>query len=419
MTETARRSCIVSDDSEVVALYRGLLAELFRCDWSVDVNPQDGPAAYDLCIWDFHPESARPGGKDFGVDVQKCFFVIDREYLGEFSRAVGPAPFILLRPVTRPALRAFLEEFHARFGEARATSDGERDLSQQRDEILQCLIHANLKLQQNDQERANFVARAVHDFRVPLTAVTGYCGLLLAGRLGPITEEQREVLERQQRSTKRLSRAATAMLELSTRQRVWRAVNFEPGDLRESLEQALHETALAAEEKQITIAVEVEPCAGTLRFECSQLEQVFLNLLDNAIRFTPRYGTIVNRGYPDFWERRLRPFSPGVADRRVATRREPNCFRFDIQDSGCGIPTDHLTKIFEEYASYSNGQDRSGGGLGLAISKCIVERHQGRIWARSDASGAVFSFVLPFQETSTATHPVRLETVKPFFAGVV
>jgi len=151
------------------------------------------------------------------------------------------------------------------------------------------------------------------------------------------------------------------------------------------LQQALHETALAAKEKQITITVEVESCGGLVRFECSQLDQVFLNLLDNAIRFTPRHGAIVTRGYPDFWERRLRPRPPGLAgERRVATCREPNCYRFDIEDTGCGVPTDHLTKIFEEYASYSNGQDRAGGGLGLAISKRIVERHGGRIWARSN-----------------------------------
>ena len=91
-----------------------------------------------------------------------------------------------------------------------------------RDEILQCLIQANLKLQEYDQDRTTFLARAVHDFRAPLTAISGYCGLLLGEPLGPLTENQREVLRRMQHSTKRLSRMASAMFQLSVGRHVKR-----------------------------------------------------------------------------------------------------------------------------------------------------------------------------------------------------
>ena len=74
----------------------------------------------------------------------------------------------------------------------------------------------------------------------------------------------------------------------------------------------------------------------------------------------------------------------------------PNSFRVDIRDSGPGVPMDHIEKIFEEYTSYSGGQDRSGGGLGLAICKFILNLHQGQVWAESGPEGSTFSFVLPF-----------------------
>jgi signal transduction histidine kinase len=134
-----------------------------------------------------------------------------------------------------------------------------------------------------------------------------------------------------------------------------------------------------------------------LCLDTHQLEQAFMNLLDNACKFTPRFGSIEIRGYPFFWERRL----PNVAldfssDRREQQVWAPNSYRIDIRDSGPGVHPDHLDAIFEEYTLYPAGQDRSGGGLGLAVCKMIVDQHNGRIWAENGPNGAVFSVVLPF-----------------------
>jgi signal transduction histidine kinase len=74
----------------------------------------------------------------------------------------------------------------------------------------------------------------------------------------------------------------------------------------------------------------------------------------------------------------------------------------DIHDSGPGISPAHLDKIFDEFTSYSGGQDRSGGGLGLAICRMTMRNHQGRIWAENGPAGAVFSFVLPYQQPKRA-----------------
>jgi signal transduction histidine kinase len=71
----------------------------------------------------------------------------------------------------------------------------------------------------------------------------------------------------------------------------------------------------------------------------------------------------------------------------------------DIRDSGPGIPSIHVGKIFEEHSSYAGGPDRSGGGLGLAICRMILQQHGGRVWAESHPAGAVFSLVLPILPT--------------------
>jgi signal transduction histidine kinase len=126
------------------------------------------------------------------------------------------------------------------------------------------------------------------------------------------------------------------------------------------------------------------------------MEQVLINILDNACKFTPKAGTIELRGYPYFWERRMsRSAVPLAAERRHRDLDEPNAYRIDIRDSGNRIPAEHIDHIFEEYTSYAGGRDRSGGGLGLAISRMIVDQHDGRIWAENTESGPMFSIVLP------------------------
>ena len=265
---------------------------------------------------------------------------------------------------------------------------------------LQLLVQSNLRLQENDHERNNFLARSVHDFRAPLTAISGYCGLLLEEEFGPLTPEQRKVLGRMLRGATRLSRVSNAMFQLSALRNVAQGLNLEKADIRDCLDQALHEVAPVLEDKRISITAEFEPAPDGLLFEKSQITQTLVNLLDNACRFTPRDGTIEIKGYPFFWERRAgHGVSPSQTfDRRVNQVKVFNSFRLDIRDSGPGIPAVHVDRIFDEFTSCGGGQDRSGGGLGLAICRMILQRHQGCIWAESNASGTVFSFVLPLQQ---------------------
>ena len=380
---------LVSEDSELYKLCREILIEVpqRRCTLSA-LSPKevvlDGDA--DLYIWDFQPEFLFP--EQLHGNSAKHVFLVSRQDLPNFRVEMGSTgPLILLKPATRAALSAFLGLAASEAVTSSVLAD--------RDEILQCLIQTNLKLQEYDQDRTSFLARAVHDFRAPLTALSGYSGLLLSGPLGSVNEKQREILERMHHSVQRLSRLTEAMYQLSIGNRVNVRPKLQKGEVRVCVEQAVHEITPFAEENHITIAMNLES-SPSLYFEAGQIEQVLINILHNACKFTPKFGRIEIRGYQYFWERRCGSAKiPLGIERRYGRIRESNSYRIDIRDSGKPIPEDRLTRIFEEYVSFAGSSDRSGGGLGLAICRLIVAQHEGCIWAENTAVGPMFSFTLP------------------------
>lgn len=354
---------------------------------------------FDLTIWDYEPSLEIPARA--ASEPSRHLFLVDRDDLEAFRARFGEGQAgILLKPVTVAALSAFVEE------RAHSTSPESRVglLRAERDEMLQSLMMACLRLQEYDQDRTRFLTRAVHDFRAPLTAISGFCGLLLSEQAGTLGAEQKEIVRRMQQSARRLARLSTAMFQLGVARHFEAHPVLRPGDLRAAVDQALHELGHMLDEKDLGLTVDMLPCPEVLFFDKMQLEQLFVNLLDNGFRFTPRHGTVEIRGYPYFWERREMPAngSGNGGERRQSNTRAANAYRVDIRDSGPGIPPELLERIFEEYTSYSGGSDRSGGGLGLAICKMIANRHQGRLWAENSGAGAVFSLLLPLGEPGIA-----------------
>jgi len=271
-------------------------------------------------------------------------------------------------------------------------------LRRERDALLDWLLAATLRLQENDRDRMNFLARAVHDFRTPLTAVHGYCGLLLSGELGPVTDEQREVLERTVESVGRLSRLATVLFQWSARVPAGGQAHIREADIGECCRQALHEIRPLAGERNIAIDLDLQPPGRPLCFDPPQVEQLLVNLLENSCKFTPRGGYIQVRGFPAFWERRTAGIlrDGALVERRHARAEGANAYRMEVSDNGMGVRPEQLETIFEEYTSYGGASDRSGSGLGLAICKRILAEHGGRIFAEPGQPGVTFVFMLPF-----------------------
>jgi signal transduction histidine kinase len=394
---------LVTSDTNLSRLCRETLTAVGGRNWTLSTcNSLDSVSTADLYLWDVEPHLLpRPVINR----TAKHLFLVHPRDVAAFRENVGIAESnILLKPVTRAVLAAYLTLALTAHQECVTFNDS---LRADRDEMLQCLIQANLRLQEYDQDRTNFLVRAVHDFRAPLTALSGYCGLLLSEALGELSPDQAEVIRRMQHSTNRLSRMANGMFELGISRRVQRSPELRHGDFQESLEQATYEIAPFAHDKQVSICVDVTPTPANLYFDAGQIEQLLINLLDNACKFAPRGGTIEIKGYTYFMDRRdRRQITPVLRERRGKASDEPNTFRVDIRDSGSFIPQEQLERIFEEYTSTGGKQDRSGGGLGLAICRFIVQQHSGRIWAANTESGPMFSFTLPLR----TGHALEAET---------
>ena len=376
---------LVSRDHALAELCRGILRHLGGGTVTLVMADEPSGTEADLVLYDVTGSSDVVRFNhvirhhDILLIDRDCLWILDDSHFKNL-------PFLVLKPTTERSVRFALEQ---------AIDRGRIPESDSRT-LLQLTLQAVLKVQQYDQDRTNFLARGIHDFRAPLTAIKGYCGLLIDQQLGDVAPQQVEILRRMQHSINRLSRMADGMLQLSVRDRRPTKLEFQEADLSACIDQASSELGSSLREKHIELVTNMQPAPAVLTFDPSRIEQVIVNLLDNACKFTPRNGSIGIRGYPFFWERRRAGNSgTGVTERRHVSFQTPNAYRVDIRDSGPLIPIQQLSNIFEEYTSLLGGGDRSGVGLGLAICKLIISQHSGYIWAATDQDQTVFSFVLP------------------------
>jgi PAS domain S-box-containing protein len=238
------------------------------------------------------------------------------------------------------------------------------------------LEEANKNLRELDRLKSQFLANMSHELRTPLNSVIGFSEVLVDQLNGPLNTDQVEFAQDILDSGKHLLALINDLLDFS---------KIEAG--RMGLEASTFDVTHLFNELRITISALVEKKSQVLVFRQEgenlcltvdhlRIKQVFLNLLGNAIKFTPEGGTIT------------------VACRKV----EPGWLLFSVQDTGIGIrPEDHEL-IFEEFRQVDGSFTRevSGTGLGLSISKRIVEMHNGRIWVESSlGAGSTFYIFIP------------------------
>lgn len=387
------RLALISRDDTLKRLCQEVLATLPAGQWRLVVaSPDEAAPAGDVYLWDWERGLPLPAALGEQGSAQHLLAMGREDARDLLGLLPWSAVTLLLKPVQPDALRHLLEQAAGRMGALR----------QDRDAILDCLLEATVRLQQQEQNRMNFLARAVHDFRTPLTAVNGYCGLLLSGEFGALAPSQQEVLDRTLHSIRRLSRLATALFQWSSGWRVGLQPQIREADIEECCRQALHEVRALAGEKNIGVDLDLQAPEGDLCFDPAQMEQLLINLLENSCKFTPRGGDIHVRGFPAFWERRSAAASRdgALVERRRASSRRANAYRLEVSDNGMGVRPEHLKTIFQEYTSYGGGGDRSGSGLGLAICQRIVAEQGGEIYAESGNQGVTFILHVPCAEAA-------------------
>lgn len=401
---------LISENAETSKTVSDILSSIPSREWDfLTLTEPEWDA--DLTLWDYTP--GMPVDPHIASKFCGHLFLVDRRDVDEFRRRLPNwEAYILLKPITPGILMAFLDQ-----SGGGTAFDGTQN---NRDEFLQYLGRASLKLQEYDLDRTNFLARSVHDLRVPLTAVVGYCELMLDESLGTLGAEQREIVERMQQSAKRLSRMVEGMFDLSIDRNLRQPEDFGRLDLDETVKQALYEAGPVTADKLIAVTADLKPVPGTLVGSNEQIQRLLMNLLHNSCKFTPRNGEIEIRGYSCFWERRQFASAWSASpERRHSHSPVHNGYRIDVRNSGEPILNQHLQTIFEEYTSYSRGQHRAGSGLGLAICRMIAARHCGRIWAQNTHRGPMFSLVLPLHSHDTRTVAETVDNTVSSYAELI
>jgi signal transduction histidine kinase len=218
-----------------------------------------------------------------------------------------------------------------------------------------------------------------HELRTPLTSIKGALGLLVGGVTGPLPPKVIEMAQIALSNSERLGRLVDDILDLQSIESGRLAMDKRSCDVATVMKESVESLRLVAERAEVTIVT--CPCVGQIKADPQRIGQAFVNLLGNAIKFSPRCGRI--------------EFSAESASRNVV---------FCIEDYGRGIPADKLEPIFERFQQVdaSDARDKGGTGLGLAIVRSIIQQHGGRVWAESElGKGSKFYVQLPLLESDS------------------
>jgi two-component system, NarL family, sensor histidine kinase BarA len=403
MSTVRMKVILVSQDTELYELCWTTLQQL-GLEGPILEDPGRNPGNADLTIWDVSSTSPIPRRDESTGSLD--LFIVSRQGLASVQRLLPNGVFgFLLKPVKRPVLQAFLLAALNSWSASENQTSGTKSLRSDREELFQALLEANIRLQECDQDRTNFLSRALHDFRTPLTAIEGYCEMLIGHGGEPLDPDRMDLLQRMRHSIGRLSRMSRAMFELSVRNNTERKPNLVKTSMDTCIRNGANQIIPIAQNRGIAVAIDLEHPETLLHLDPSAIEQVIVNILENACKFTPRHGSIEIRGRLTSMERPVH----GADSDRTEHKTVP-AYKVEVQDTGMGILPEHLESVFEEYTSYAGARDRSGGGLGLAICKMFITEHNGHIWAQSDRNGTTISFVLPLhQEIVTYLSPTGSE----------
>lgn len=244
------------------------------------------------------------------------------------------------------------------------------------------LKEANEKLKALDKLKDDFVSVASHELRTPMTAIKSYLWMALSGKGGELSEKQKYYLDRSYSSTDRLIKLVNDMLNISRIESGRMTYDMQKVDMTALANDVITDVKPRADELGIKIEVRVEGdglSVEAVLADADKIKEVLFNIVGNSLKFTPKDGTIT-----------------------INLSRKNTMIQCDVTDTGAGLGPEDLAKLFQKFGllpgSYTiNKTDQQGTGLGLFITKSIIEKHGGEITASSEGlgKGATFTFTLP------------------------
>ncbi|MEE4241012.1 MAG: response regulator [Desulfopila sp.] len=237
------------------------------------------------------------------------------------------------------------------------------------------VLHDITAVKEMDRMKSDFVSMVSHEIRSPMNSLLAQIKIILDGLAGEVTPKQREILERASGKVNNLVELVSELLDLARIEAGMVGRQMEDLDLREMLEEQVVFHKAGAEQKDISITLEVEGDLPVITADRQGMEEVLTNLITNAVKYSPSGGSIL-----------------------INACREGDFISLQIRDTGYGIPEEDLAEIFNRFYRVKDKNTRTihGTGLGLAIVKSIVDAHRGLIRVESKLEqGTTFTVLLP------------------------
>jgi signal transduction histidine kinase len=223
--------------------------------------------------------------------------------------------------------------------------------------------------------KSELMATVSHEFRTPLTSINMTIDILQEEIIGRINSQQRELLQAAKDDSIRLIKLVKELLDLSRLESGKYQMKMDQVSLQQLVTESLKPLTLLMKEKQIDLEVNIDHNFPIFWGDQQQLSWAIINLVNNALRYTPQHGKIT-----------------------IAAEQKNGEIYVHIADTGRGIPKEALETIFEKFVQFKEPTDSTPGsvGLGLAITKQVVEAHGGKIWVESEPGrGSTFTFTMP------------------------
>jgi signal transduction histidine kinase len=262
-----------------------------------------------------------------------------------------------------------------------------RALTQRNAELERAVAH----LREVDELKSNFLATVSHELRTPLTSVIGFSEMLLDGLAGELAPEQAEYVRTIMARGEELLALITQVLEMSKLEMGGIRLDLRPQRPEDILVRAIETLRLAADRAGIEVVVPGSEPMPPVLVDIEKVHRILLNLIGNAIKFTPPGGRVTVEVAPA-------PIRRPFHEETLFGEEADDALRITVRDTGIGIPEHQLERVFEAFyqADASSTRSHGGAGLGLSIVKSLVAAHGGDVWVESRVGqGTAVYFTLP------------------------